>query len=51
MYVDGVCLNKVHTGDPCVNELQCPEGGMCVEGKCQCEEGWREEADKCTRGE
>uniref|UniRef100_A0A183BTQ1 Kunitz/Bovine pancreatic trypsin inhibitor domain protein n=1 Tax=Globodera pallida TaxID=36090 RepID=A0A183BTQ1_GLOPA len=49
VYVDGVCLNKVHVGDACINELQCPEEGMCMEGKCQCEDGFREEGGKCLR--
>ncbi|KAL3103012.1 hypothetical protein niasHT_026460 [Heterodera trifolii] len=49
VYVDGICLNKVHVDEACINEMQCPEGGMCVEGKCQCEEGFREETDKCAK--
>ena len=33
----------------CFIQAQCPEGGLCVEGKCQCEEGFREEGDRCAR--
>ncbi|KAI1724653.1 kunitz/Bovine pancreatic trypsin inhibitor domain-containing protein [Ditylenchus destructor] len=48
--IDGICLNKVHNGESCINDNQCPDGGACEEGKCTCETGYHEENDKCTKG-
>lgn len=49
VYVDGICLNKAHVGDACINGAQCPEGGLCEDGRCVCEDGFREENNRCLR--